>query len=115
MKIMYVMSTTMMITIMVFTLTTMISKKTKMSREKNTPFECGFSPINSARKPFSNHFFLIATMFLIFDIEISIMLPMSFSKFSQPNEWMISSIMTILILLMGLYHEWNNGMLEWTK
>nr|YP_010611147.1 NADH dehydrogenase subunit 3 [Metcalfa pruinosa]QWV61025.1 NADH dehydrogenase subunit 3 [Metcalfa pruinosa]WAR47339.1 NADH dehydrogenase subunit 3 [Metcalfa pruinosa] len=100
---------------MMFIITTMISKKKKMSREKNTPFECGFSNMSSARKPFSTHFFLIATIFLIFDIEMSIILPMMNNKMVPLNEWLLSSTITIMILIVGLMHEWNNGMLEWSK
>nr|QJQ26925.1 NADH dehydrogenase subunit 3 [Hemisphaerius rufovarius] len=104
-----------MIVNMVFLLTTKISKKTKMNREKNSPFECGFSPMSSPRKPFSIQFFLMATMFLIFDIEISIILPMTSTKMVNMQEWMISSTVIVMILIAGLLHEWKNNMLEWTK
>nr|YP_010990558.1 NADH dehydrogenase subunit 3 [Aplos simplex]WOW98872.1 NADH dehydrogenase subunit 3 [Aplos simplex] len=100
---------------MVFFLTTTLSKKTNSSREKTSPFECGFSPISPARKPLSIHFFLVATIFLIFDIEISIILPMSTTKMMEMEQWMISSSITMMILNLGLIHEWKNGMLEWTK
>uniref|UniRef100_UPI0030FED218 NADH dehydrogenase subunit 3 n=1 Tax=Salurnis marginella TaxID=1453305 RepID=UPI0030FED218 len=90
-------------------------KKKKMSREKNTPFECGFSNMSSARKPFSTHFFLVATLFLISDIEISIIMPMYNNKMTNMQEWMIASSITIMILTVGPYHEWNQGMLEWSK
>nr|AZZ89172.1 NADH dehydrogenase subunit 3 [Betatropis formosana] len=96
-------------------ITSTISKKKKMSREKNKAFECGFKKISSARNPFSTHFFLIAMMFLIFDIEISMILPMYSTKMIKMNEWMITSTAVMLILISGLYHEWNNGMLEWAK
>nr|YP_010235814.1 NADH dehydrogenase subunit 3 [Youtuus strigatus]QTD82432.1 NADH dehydrogenase subunit 3 [Youtuus strigatus] len=103
------------IIIITFMITTMMSKKSKMSREKNTPFECGFSSMSSARKSFSTHFFLIATLFLIFDIEISIILPMYSTKMTILKEWMLSSTMILMILIFGLMHEWKNGMLEWSK
>nr|YP_011014868.1 NADH dehydrogenase subunit 3 [Thabena yunnanensis]WQB38549.1 NADH dehydrogenase subunit 3 [Thabena yunnanensis] len=107
----------MLVTIMTMTfmITTMISKKTKMNREKNSPFECGFSPMSSPRKPFSIQFFLMATIFLVFDIEISILLPMTLTKMTNMEEWMTTSMLTILILTYGLIHEWNNNMLNWTK
>nr|YP_002836173.1 NADH dehydrogenase subunit 3 [Geisha distinctissima]ACI28657.1 NADH dehydrogenase subunit 3 [Geisha distinctissima] len=115
MKVLYTMLTMMIMTNTVFILTMMMSKKKKMSREKNTPFEGGFSNLSSARKPFSIHFFLVATLFLIFDIEISIILPMYNSKMTNKNEWILSSSITMMILIVGLLHEWNNGMLEWSK
>nr|YP_010583083.1 NADH dehydrogenase subunit 3 [Hiratettix distanti]YP_010583097.1 NADH dehydrogenase subunit 3 [Hiratettix malaisei]UGN61529.1 NADH dehydrogenase subunit 3 [Hiratettix distanti]UGN61543.1 NADH dehydrogenase subunit 3 [Hiratettix malaisei] len=94
----------------------LISKKTILDMQKSTPFECGFNPMMFKRLPFSIHFFLIAVIFLIFDIEIIIILPMMFTlKSSMIKIWIITSTMFILILIMGLYHEWNNGMLNWTK
>nr|AND96081.1 NADH deshydrogenase subunit 3 [Onthophagus crassicollis] len=97
-------------------LSSIISKKSFMDREKNSPFECGFDPKSSARMPFSLHFFLIAVIFLIFDIEITLLIPIiSILKIS--NIWNFSLIMVffLLILLFGLYYEWNQGALTWTK
>nr|YP_010990649.1 NADH dehydrogenase subunit 3 [Klapperibrachys cremeri]WOW99080.1 NADH dehydrogenase subunit 3 [Klapperibrachys cremeri] len=115
MLIMFTASTLVMIMNALFMFTIVLSKKTKMSREKNSPFECGFSPFSSSRKPFSTHFFLIATLFLIFDIEISIILPMTTTKMTNMQEWMFTSTTTMMILMLGLIHEWKNGMLEWSK
>nr|AXS65456.1 NADH dehydrogenase subunit 3 [Cucujoidea sp. 30 KM-2017] len=93
----------------------LISKKTFSDREKSSPFECGFDPKNSARLPFSLHFFLIAIIFLIFDVEITLLLPMILSmKISNVFMFSIMSTSFILILLIGLYHEWNQGALNWT-
>nr|WCL18777.1 NADH dehydrogenase subunit 3 [Phthiridium sp. A GC-2023a] len=91
-----------------------MSIKMMMDREKSSPFECGFDPMSSSRIPFSLHFFLITVMFLIFDVEITLILPMIFS-FSISNifNWSILTICFIMILLIGLYHEWNQGMLNW--
>nr|AYW52135.1 NADH dehydrogenase subunit 3 [Discolomatidae sp. 1 ACP-2013] len=91
------------------------SKKTFMDREKNSPFECGFDPKNSARLPFSLQFFLIAIIFLIFDVEITLIMPM-ITSFQLNNLLNLSMIIYffLLILLLGLYYEWNQGMLDWT-
>nr|YP_008757575.1 NADH dehydrogenase subunit 3 [Octostigma sinensis]AEV44840.1 NADH dehydrogenase subunit 3 [Octostigma sinensis] len=94
----------------------LISKKMIMDREKSSPFECGFDPKKSARIPFSLQFFLIALIFLIFDVEITLILPIIIMKnlFNSLSWWMIFSFF-ILILIMGLYHEWNQGALNWPK
>nr|ALO77465.1 NADH deshydrogenase subunit 3 [Gyrinidae sp. GENSP01] len=96
-------------------LNNLISKKTFMDREKNSPFECGFDPKNSARLPFSLQFFLIAVIFLIFDVEIALLLPMiMIMKMSNITSFMVISFF-ILILLIGLFHEWNQGALNWAN
>nr|YP_009104431.1 NADH dehydrogenase subunit 3 [Callitettix biformis]AFV32133.1 NADH dehydrogenase subunit 3 [Callitettix biformis] len=109
MMIMLIINTLMMITIF-------ISKKSNMDREKSSPFECGFDPINSPRISFSLHFFLMAVIFLIFDVEIVLILPITImTKFMITKEWMTSSLMIIIVLITGLYHEWNQGMLQWSN
>nr|YP_010528129.1 NADH dehydrogenase subunit 3 [Priassus spiniger]UXW64231.1 NADH dehydrogenase subunit 3 [Priassus spiniger] len=114
MTILSIMAATLSIAIMM--MCTLISKTSKKDRESMSPFECGFDPKSSARTPFSVQFFLIAVLFLIFDIEIAIMLPVIMTmKLSLSKTWMITIMMFIIILIMGLYHEWNNGVLEWAK
>nr|YP_009350838.1 NADH dehydrogenase subunit 3 [Amitermes dentatus]AQP27918.1 NADH dehydrogenase subunit 3 [Amitermes dentatus]AQP28382.1 NADH dehydrogenase subunit 3 [Amitermes dentatus] len=97
-------------------LATLISKKINEDREKSSPFECGFDPKNSARLPFSSRFFLIAVIFMIFDVEIALLLPMPVTMMtSNIKSWMIISSVFLLILIIGLYHEWNQGSLEWSN
>nr|YP_010265776.1 NADH dehydrogenase subunit 3 [Coquillettidia nigricans]UIS24530.1 NADH dehydrogenase subunit 3 [Coquillettidia nigricans] len=105
-----------LITIIVMILATLLSKKSIIDREKASPFECGFDPMNYSRLPFSLRFFLIAIIFLIFDVEITLILPMIITiKSSNILNWMITSFFFFLILLIGLYHEWNQGALEWNQ
>nr|WMY24039.1 NADH dehydrogenase subunit 3 [Nasutitermes sp. 1 MLW-2023a] len=95
---------------------TLISKKSNEDREKSSPFECGFDPKNSARLPFSSRFFLIAVIFMIFDVEIALLLPMPITMMtSNMKSWMMISSVFLLILIIGLYHEWNQGSLEWSN
>nr|AMW67781.1 NADH dehydrogenase subunit 3 [Dendroleon pantherinus] len=104
------------ISLIMMILASILSKKSFYDREKNSPFECGFDPKCSARMPFSLHFFLIAIIFLIFDVEIALLLPIIIiMKWSNLYSWVMTSILFISILLVGLYHEWNQGALEWTK
>nr|YP_010222543.1 NADH dehydrogenase subunit 3 [Dalpada cinctipes]UCC45967.1 NADH dehydrogenase subunit 3 [Dalpada cinctipes] len=93
-----------------------ISKVSKKDREKASPFECGFDPKSSARSPFSIQFFLIAVLFLIFDIEIAIIIPIILTmKWMMNKMWILTVTMFLMTLILGLYHEWNNGVLEWAK
>nr|YP_010809157.1 NADH dehydrogenase subunit 3 [Anaka burmensis]UNZ99516.1 NADH dehydrogenase subunit 3 [Anaka burmensis] len=94
----------------------LISSKFIMDTQKSSPFECGFNSMTYKRLPFSIHFFLIAVIFLVFDIEIIIIMPMILTmKSSMINYWLLTSILFIIILVMGLYHEWYNGMLNWSN
>nr|YP_009236429.1 NADH dehydrogenase subunit 3 [Lucilia coeruleiviridis]AMH85558.1 NADH dehydrogenase subunit 3 [Lucilia coeruleiviridis] len=105
-----------LISTVVMLLASILSKKTLLDREKASPFECGFDPKSSSRLPFSLRFFLITIIFLIFDVEIALILPIILIiKFSNLMMWTITSIIFILILLLGLYHEWNQGMLNWSN
>nr|YP_010952400.1 NADH dehydrogenase subunit 3 [Pseudabris longiventris]WMQ52494.1 NADH dehydrogenase subunit 3 [Pseudabris longiventris] len=105
----------MMIALLMLTIVSMISKKTFIDREKSSPFECGFDPKSSARLPFSLHFFLIAVIFIIFDVEITLLFPLIMSlTMSNPINYFIVMLLFIIILIMGLLHEWNQGALDWS-
>nr|YP_011010504.1 NADH dehydrogenase subunit 3 [Halovelia heron]WPW47132.1 NADH dehydrogenase subunit 3 [Halovelia heron] len=104
----------MMISMILMTLCLMISKKDKNNREKMTPFECGFDPKSSSRMPFSMQFFMIAIIFLIFDVEIIIILPtIKITQITNMTSWYLITVTFIIILILGLYYEWKNKILEW--
>nr|ARH53707.1 NADH dehydrogenase subunit 3 [Anostirus castaneus] len=102
------------ISMIMMLLANIISKKTFIDREKSSPFECGFDPKSSARIPFSLQFFLIAVIFLIFDVEITLLLPLIISmKISNMINFTLIASVFLMILLIGLYHEWKQGALNW--
>nr|QXU76335.1 NADH dehydrogenase subunit 3 [Choroterpes yixingensis] len=102
------------ITCIVMMLASLLSKKSIIDREKSSPFECGFDPKSSSRLPFSLRFYLIAVIFLIFDVEIALLLPLIIIiNHSNLLSWTIIGSIFLLILLIGLYHEWNQGALNW--
>nr|YP_010044340.1 NADH dehydrogenase subunit 3 [Ostrinia nubilalis]AAL66244.1 NADH dehydrogenase subunit 3 [Ostrinia nubilalis]QPF23490.1 NADH dehydrogenase subunit 3 [Ostrinia nubilalis]QPF23503.1 NADH dehydrogenase subunit 3 [Ostrinia nubilalis]QPF23516.1 NADH dehydrogenase subunit 3 [Ostrinia nubilalis]QPF23529.1 NADH dehydrogenase subunit 3 [Ostrinia nubilalis] len=116
MLISYISIIIMMISNIMMFLSIILSKKSFSDREKNSPFECGFDPKSSARIPFSLHFFLITMIFLIFDVEIALIFPMiNLFKMTNFIIWTKISFFFIIILLIGLFHEWNQNMLNWTK
>nr|YP_011003825.1 NADH dehydrogenase subunit 3 [Phymateus saxosus]WPS66396.1 NADH dehydrogenase subunit 3 [Phymateus saxosus] len=111
----YSLTMSFIIPMMVMIIAKTLSEKNN-NREKSSPFECGFDPKSSARMPFSIQFFLIAVIFLIFDIEIALILPaVIIMKSSNLFIWTMSMTTFLLILIMGLYHEWNQGVLNWAK
>nr|YP_010531209.1 NADH dehydrogenase subunit 3 [Blasticotoma filiceti]UXW93444.1 NADH dehydrogenase subunit 3 [Blasticotoma filiceti] len=100
--------------LLIMILTSLISKKSYYDREKSSPFECGFDPKGSSRMPLSIQFFMITIIFLIFDVEISLILPIIVTlNNSNMAPWLTSITIFIIILLMGLYYEWNYGSLNW--
>nr|YP_009002521.1 NADH dehydrogenase subunit 3 [Cherax robustus]CDL72598.1 NADH dehydrogenase subunit 3 [Cherax robustus] len=102
--------------LLIMILSSVLSKKTIIDREKMSPFECGFDPKASARLPFSLRFFLIAVIFLIFDVEITLLLPLaSVTPYTNIFSWSSSGLYFLVILLLGLYYEWNKGALEWSS
>nr|YP_004222769.1 NADH dehydrogenase subunit 3 [Bittacus pilicornis]ADW83141.1 NADH dehydrogenase subunit 3 [Bittacus pilicornis] len=104
------------LSMIVMLLASILSKKTIIDREKSSPFECGFDPKSSSRLPFSLRFFLIAMIFLIFDVEIALLLPMILIiNYSNLIAWFSISLFFLLILLIGLYYEWQQGALEWAN
>nr|YP_010535343.1 NADH dehydrogenase subunit 3 [Morimospasma tuberculatum]UYB77594.1 NADH dehydrogenase subunit 3 [Morimospasma tuberculatum]WEY30152.1 NADH dehydrogenase subunit 3 [Morimospasma sp.] len=105
-----------LINMILISILNLISKKSFSDREKSSPFECGFDPKNPARLPFSLQFFLIAMIFLIFDVEITLLFPLIMTlKISNILNYSTIMIFFLLILISGLLHEWNQGALNWTS
>nr|ASL05725.1 NADH dehydrogenase subunit 3 [Agapanthia daurica] len=117
MKIIFLMAIIiMMINFILIIILNLISKKTFMDREKSSPFECGFDPKNTARLPFSLQFFLVAVIFLIFDVEITLLLPLVLTvKYSSMFHFSTMVMFFISVLIVGLYHEWEQGALDWAN
>lgn len=107
-------SVALLLSTLLIILNSLIRKKIIQEREKPSPFECGFDPKRRARLPFSLRFYLIAVIFLIFDVEITLIIPIPL-VIGKINPWtmVFLSIGFIIILLLGLYHEWNEGALNW--
>nr|ADK70289.1 NADH dehydrogenase subunit 3 [Myrmoderus ferrugineus]AUI41155.1 NADH dehydrogenase subunit 3 [Myrmoderus ferrugineus] len=84
--------------------------------EKLSPYECGFDPLGSARLPFSIRFFLVAILFLLFDLEIALLLPLPWATQLQfPLTTLTWSSIIIFLLTLGLVYEWFQGALEWAE
>ena len=93
-----------------------LSKRSLIDREKSSPFECGFDPKFRARIPFSIRFFLLAVIFLIFDVEIALLLPFPFvATFNYRIISIFAVAVFLFILILGLLHEWKEGSLDWVE
>nr|QXU59872.1 NADH dehydrogenase subunit 3 [Agelastes niger] len=84
--------------------------------EKLSPYECGFDPLGSARLPFSIRFFLVAILFLLFDLEIALLLPLPWAiQLQSPLTTLTWTTTIISLLTLGLIYEWTQGGLEWAE
>nr|YP_009230415.1 NADH dehydrogenase subunit 3 [Redigobius bikolanus]AHN13610.1 NADH dehydrogenase subunit 3 [Redigobius bikolanus] len=85
-------------------------------QEKLSPYECGFDPLGSARLPFSMRFFLVAILFILFDLEIALLLPLPWGdQLPAPTLTFLWATTLLILLTLGLIYEWLQGGLEWAE
>lgn len=91
-----------------------LSEKRLDSREKRSPYECGFDPSIRARSTFSVRFFLLGVYFVVFDVELSLLVPVvsSVVVFNSIIGFM-RLFFFIFVLFVGIFHEYREGSLEW--
>jgi NADH-quinone oxidoreductase subunit A len=85
----------------------------KADSEKVSAYECGFDPFDDARNRFDIRFYLVAILFIIFDLEVTFLFPwaVSLSKIGFFGFW--SMIFFLGILTVGFIYEWQKGALDW--
>lgn len=83
-------------------------------REKSSVYECGFEPMGPTRVSFSLRFFLVAVIFLVFDLEVVLLFPYVL-RWSLDWVLILRLWLFLLILAWGLAHEWNEGSLDWKE
>jgi NADH-quinone oxidoreductase subunit A len=83
------------------------------SKVKLMPYECGMDPICDARRRFSIRFFLIAILFIVFDIELIFLFPWAVVYDKLLIFGFIEMLIFVVILLFGLAYVWIKGALEW--
>ena len=81
--------------------------------EKLSAYECGFDPFNDSRMEFDVRFYLVAILFIIFDLEVAFLFPwaITLGKIGIFGFW--SMMIFLLILTIGFIYEWKKGALEW--
>jgi len=85
----------------------------RLTTTKGIPFECGMEPVDEPRKRFSVKFFLVALLFLIFDVETIFIFPWAVLFRDLGVFGFIEMGIFLLILLLGLLYVWRKGALEW--
>lgn len=86
------------------------------NRVKNTPFECGMIPVGDARRRFSVRFYLVAILFLLFDVEAIFFFPWAvvYKKYLAVNSFILLEMAFFVgILLVGYFYVLKKGALEW--
>jgi NADH-ubiquinone oxidoreductase chain 3 len=100
--------------VLLFFVVILLGGRFVLSRRKMSPFECGFDPKDSSRVPFSVRFFLLAVVFLIFDIEVALLFPLVLGiKLGLYSSVIVAGLGFLFVLILGLFHEWGQGALSW--
>lgn len=88
-------------------------KKRRPDKEKVSAYECGFEPFGDARGKFDVRFYLVAILFIIFDLEIAFLFPWAIALKSIGTTGFFSMMFFLFVLAVGFAYEWKKGALEW--
>ena len=81
--------------------------------EKLSAYECGFDPFENARHPFDVRFYLVAILFIIFDLEVAFLFPWAVSLSAIGLFGFLSMLGFLAVLTVGFVYEWCKGALDW--
>ena len=81
--------------------------------EKLSPYECGFEAFEDSRMRFDVRYYLVAILFIIFDLEIAFLFPWAVSLDTIGGFGLLSMAVFLAILVVGFIYEWKKGALEW--
>ena len=87
----------------------------KLTTEKLSAYECGFEPFSTTRRGFDVHFYIIAILFLVFDLEVAYLLPWSVAVDFLQFYGFLTVLFFIVLLTVGFVYEYFVGALKWTK
>lgn len=87
--------------------------KHKPDSEKNSAYECGFPAFEDARSKFDVRFYLVAILFIIFDLEIAFLFPWAIALGDIGVYGFLSMLIFLGVLTVGFIYEWNKGALDW--
>jgi NADH-quinone oxidoreductase subunit A len=81
--------------------------------EKLSPYECGFEPFENSRMKFDVRYYLVAILFIIFDLEIAFLFPWAVSLDAIGGFGLLAMAVFLAVLVVGFIYEWKKGALEW--
>ena len=85
----------------------------RKDEEKLSPYECGFEAFDDSRMKFDVRYYLVAILFIIFDLEIAFLFPWAVSLDAVGKFGLLSIALFLAILVVGFIYEWKKGALEW--
>jgi NADH-quinone oxidoreductase subunit A len=85
----------------------------KPDAEKSSPYECGFEPFEDTRIKFDVRYYLVAILFILFDLEIAFLFPWAVSLKTIGGVGIVSMLVFLAVLVVGFIYEWKKGALEW--
>ncbi len=91
----------------------LLAAQQKPYAEKLSPYECGFEPFDDARRKFDVRFYLVAILFIIFDLEVAFLFPWAVSLSDIGVFGFLSMLGFLAVLTVGFIYEWCKGALEW--
>ena len=97
----------------VIILASIIVARQRPDTEKLSPYECGFPPFADARSKFDVRFYLVAILFIIFDLEVAFLFPWAVALGAIGLFGFWSMIVFLAVLTVGFIYEWKKGALEW--
>ena len=81
--------------------------------EKNSPYECGFEAFEDARMKFDVRYYLVAILFILFDLEIAFLFPWAMANGTVGLVGFFTVLVFLVILTVGFIYEWKKGALDW--
>jgi NADH-quinone oxidoreductase subunit A len=97
----------------VLVVASLIVARQRPDAEKLSPYECGFEPFDDARGQFDVRFYLVAILFIIFDLEVAFLFPWAITLGETQAFGFWSMVVFLGILTVGFVYEWKKGALEW--
>ena len=85
----------------------------KPDTAKNSPYECGFEAFEDARMKFDVRYYLVAILFILFDLEIAFLFPWAIANSAVGIVGFVTVMIFLTILTVGFIYEWKNGALDW--